>query len=174
MILSTCNRVEIAAWVDAAAEPTLLAQFLADWHGLDSQLVRPHVITEQGERAVRHLFRLAAGLDSMVLGEEQIMSQLKDAAQAAAEVGILGPHLRRLLDAALATGKLVRTQTAIARLNLSVVLVAVDLARRATDTLADQHVLIIGAGRMAELTLKHVHAQAATTTVASRTHYAPP
>lgn len=168
-ILSTCNRVEIYAVLDDNADPASLARFLGDWHALDFDALAPHVYTYVDGEAVRHLFRLAAGLDSMVLGEEQIMGQIRGAMQAAVEALALGPTLRRLIDGALAAGKLVRTKTGIARLNLSVVSVAVDIARRAGGTLHDRHVLIIGAGRMAELALKHLHAQAGGVTVISRT-----
>ncbi|MBC8160566.1 MAG: glutamyl-tRNA reductase [Roseiflexaceae bacterium] len=168
MILSTCNRVEIIAWMDDQADPAQLATFLTGWHGLQPEDIAPHIFTRTGEAAVHHLFRLAAGLDSMVLGEEQIMSQLKEAAQAATDAGALGPALRRLIDGALSAGKLVRSKTGIARLNLSVVSVAVDLARRANGGLGDQRVLIVGAGRMAELALKHLHARAGSLLVTSR------
>jgi len=167
-ILSTCNRVEIAAWLDDHADPKLVARFLTEWHDLDVDALAPHVITRTGEAAVHHLFHLAAGLDSMVLGEAQIMWQLKEAAEAASASGALGPHLRRLVDGALTTGKLVRTETGIARMNLSVVSVAVDLARKASGTLRDRRVLVVGAGRMAELAIKHLHGEVGELTVTSR------
>lgn len=167
-ILSTCNRVEIATWLDDHADPKLVARFLTEWHDLDVDALAPHVITRTSEAAVRHLFHLAAGLDSMVLGEAQIMWQLKEAAEAASANGALGPHLRRLVDGALTTGKLVRTETGIARMNLSVVSVAVELARKASGRLRDRRVLVVGAGRMAELAIKHLHGEAGELTVTSR------
>ena len=168
LILSTCNRVEIAAWLDDYTDPQVIARFLSEWHDLEADALTPHVITRTGEAAVHHLFHLAAGLDSMVLGEAQIMWQIKEAAEVAASSGALGPHLRRLVDGALTTGKLVRTETGIARLNLSVVSVAVELARKASGGLCDLRVLVVGAGRMAELAIKHLHGEVGELTVASR------
>lgn len=168
-LLSTCNRVEICALVDDAADPAFLTQFLATWHHLDVADLAPHLYHYSNAEAVRHLFRLAAGLDSMVLGEQQILGQIKDAIHAAEAAGTLGPNLHRLTESALAAGKLVRTETGIARLNLSVVSVAIDLARQTSGALADQHILILGAGHMAELTLKHLHGVASKITILSRT-----
>ncbi|KAB8140206.1 glutamyl-tRNA reductase [Chloroflexia bacterium SDU3-3] len=167
-VLSTCNRVEIYATMEDDADPQALAHFLADWHHVDRATVLPHTTTLVGEAAVQHVFRLAAGLDSMVLGEEQITSQIRSAVQAASDAGALGAHLRRMIDNALTAGKLVRTNTGIARLNLSVVSVAVDLARQRFGTLAGRRVLVVGAGRMAELAIKHLHG-IAHVTVANRT-----
>lgn len=157
LIISTCNRVEIYGIVGSEehADQTL-RRFLAGYKGLAPDDLAPYTFTYSGADAVRHLFRLAAGLDSMVLGEEQILGQLRGAVAAAEEQGLLGNMLHRLTQSALAAGKLVRTQTGIARARLSVVSVALDLARQRVGDLAGQRVLIVGAGRMAELALKHL------------------
>ena len=156
-ILSTCNRVEVYGLVgpDTAGD-RVLRQFLAEWHHLAPEELMPHAYTFTGADAVRHVFRLAAGLDSMVLGEEQILAQLKAALARAQAAGTAGQLISRLLQNALATGKLVRTHTGIARNPVSVVSVALDMARNALGGLAERHVLVIGAGRMAELALKHL------------------
>lgn len=157
LIISTCNRVEIYGIVGSEEHAEqALRRFLADYKGLALDELTPYTFTYCGADAVRHLFRLAAGLDSMVLGEEQILGQLRGAVAAADEQGMLGNMLHRLTQSALAAGKLVRTQTGIARARLSVVSVALDLARQAVGSLAGQRVLIVGAGRMAELALKHM------------------
>ncbi len=157
LILSTCNRVEIYGLVGGEShDEHALRRFLADHKGLPLDDLTPHTFTYTGADAVRHLFRLAAGLDSMVLGEDQIMGQLKAATAAAEEHGLLGQMLHRLTQSALAAGKLVRSQTGIGRARLSVVSVALDLARATLGSLSGQRVLIVGAGRMAELALKHL------------------
>jgi glutamyl-tRNA reductase len=156
-IISTCNRVEVCGVVHAPHDEHALRQFLLEWKRLAPDELLPHVYTLTGEDAVRHIFRLAAGLDSMVLGEDQIMAQIKAAMNAANDAGMLGNVLHRLLQSALAAGKLVRTQTGIARTPVSVVSVALDLARQTLGGLGGQRVTVIGAGRMAELALKHLH-----------------
>jgi glutamyl-tRNA reductase len=156
-IVSTCNRVEVGGIVadEAGSEQTLI-DFLADCHKVAPAELRPHLYTYTGAEAVRHVFRLAAGLDSMVLGEDQIQVQLKGALIEARAAGAAGQLVERLLQGALSAGKLVRTATGIARSRLSVVSVALDVARTALDGMAGQRVLIVGAGRMAELALKHL------------------
>jgi glutamyl-tRNA reductase len=161
MIISTCNRVEVYGLV-SGAEPgdQVLRRFLAEWHHVAPEELAPHLYTFVGADAVRHLFRLAAGLDSMVLGEDQIMGQLKAAFAEAQAAGAPGQLLNRLVHSALATGKLVRTQTGIARNHLSTVSVALGIARETLGRLDQRNVLIVGAGRMAELALKHLRGDA--------------
>jgi glutamyl-tRNA reductase len=159
-ILSTCNRVEVYGLVGHDTGDRVLRQFLAEWHHLAPEELMPHAYTFTGADAVRHAFRLAAGLDSMVLGEEQILAQLKAALARAQAAGTAGQLISRLLQSALAAGKLVRTRTGIARNPVSVVSVALDMARDALGGLAERHVLVIGAGRMAELALKHLRSAA--------------
>lgn len=170
-ILSTCNRVELYGVMCDVPDEQALARFLAEWKEIAPDALLPHVYTLTGDEAVRHVFRLASGLDSMVLGEDQIVSQIKTAMVAAHEAGTLGNGLHRLLQSALATGKLVRTETGIARTPVSVVSVALDLARQMLGSLSGKRVAVIGAGRMAELTLKHLHCDRSTAVcVLSRTY----
>ena len=160
-IISTCNRVEVCGLLpDDQLGDHALRRFLASQHEMALEDLTPHLYTLTGVDAVRHIFRLAAGLDSMVLGEDQIMGQIKAALAAAHDVGTLGNGLHRLLEAALVAGKLVRTQTGIARAHISVVSVGLDLARQTLGSLAGRRFLIIGAGRMAELAIKHIQDEA--------------
>ncbi|MEN9934285.1 MAG: hypothetical protein RLZZ387_864 [Chloroflexota bacterium] len=170
-IISTCNRVEVCGLVaDGPQERRQLERFMAEWHGQELEDIAPHCYTYVGEEAVRHIIRLAAGLDSMVLGEDQIVAQLKDALVTAHAAGAIGGALHKLLHGALATGKVVRTQTGIASGRLSVVSVAIDLARQTLGDLAGARVLVVGAGRMAELALKHLEDEhGARVTVINRT-----
>jgi glutamyl-tRNA reductase len=154
-IISTCNRVEIGGIV--ADDTHTLIHFLADYHQIDQQELAGHLYTFTGAEAVRHLFRLAAGLDSMVLGEDQIQVQLKNALHSARSANASGQLVERLLQNALAAGKLVRTATGISRHQLSVVSVALSIARTQLNGLNGRRVLVVGAGRMAELALKHLH-----------------
>jgi glutamyl-tRNA reductase len=156
-IISTCNRVEVGGLVaDGPDGQQALMRFLADWHKVPLNHLAPHLYTFSGADAVRHLFRLAAGLDSTVLGEDQVMAQLKTAMADAQAAGVTGQRVNRLLNSALATGKLVRTRTEIARSRLSTVSVALDIARETLGDLRRRHVLIVGAGKIAELALKHL------------------
>jgi glutamyl-tRNA reductase len=154
-IISTCNRVEVGGLVGPAGAQALM-RFLAEWHRVPLEHLAPHLYTFSGADAVRHLDRLAAGLDSMVLGEDQIMVQLKAALAEAQAAGATGQRLNRLLHSALAAGKLVRTRTEIARSRVSSVSVALDLARQQLGDLDGQRVLIVGAGKITDLALKHL------------------
>ncbi len=154
VIISTSNRVEVGGIV--ADDEQALIDFLSDSHHMTAAELGPHLYIYTGAEAVRHMFRLAAGLDSMVLGEDQIQVQLKGALNAARDAGAAGQLVERLLQGALAAGKLVRTVTGIARSHLSVVSVALDVARMTLGGVAGRRVLIVGAGRMAELALKHL------------------
>jgi glutamyl-tRNA reductase len=159
-IISTCNRVEIGGLVaDGAEGEQTLMRFLADWHKVPLDHLAPHLYTFSGADAVQHLFRLASGLDSTVLGEDQVMVQVKAALADAQAAGAAGQHVNRLLHSALSTGKLVRTRTEIARSHLSTVSVALDIARQELGDLRRRHVLIVGAGKIAELALKHLSGQ---------------
>lgn len=152
VILSTCNRVEVVAAApraDAASEE--IKKFLTEQrsrHHADS--LDEHVYTYQGADAVRHVFRVAASLDSMVVGEPQILGQLKLFYSAAQEAGTVGAILHRLFHRAFSVAKRVRTETAIASRSVSVSSVAVDLARRIFDRLDDKTVMLIGAGKMGD------------------------
>jgi glutamyl-tRNA reductase len=159
-IISTCNRVEVGGLVaDGPEGQQALMRFLADWHHVPLDHLAPHLYTFSGTDAVQHLFRLAAGLDSTVLGEDQVIGQLKAALADAQAAGAAGQRVNRLLNSALAAGKLVRTRTEIARSHLSTVSVALDIARDTLGDLRRRDVLIVGAGKIAELALKHLRGE---------------
>lgn len=156
LILSTCNRTEIYTIVPDRPNLQPIMQFLSTQSGLTIDELDMHTCMLEGDAVVRHVCRLAAGLESMVLGEDQIVAQLKDAIMAAQQQHAIGQGINRLMQHALAAGKAVRTQTGIARSHLSVVSVALDLARQSLGTLSGKRVLIIGAGQTAVLALKHL------------------
>lgn len=155
-ILSTCNRTELYC---AAGEPLRALDWLAEYHQVDLQTLKPHLYTLPREQAVRHAFRVASGLDSMVLGEAQILGQIKDAVRTASEVGTLGVTLSRLFQRSFAVAKEVRTQTRIGANVVSMAAAAVKLAERIFPSLREQRVLFIGAGQMIELAATHFAAQ---------------
>lgn len=159
VILSTCNRVELyLARVEGPMLPDveLIAEFLAEFHGLPAERIRPFLYHHAGPDAVRHLFRVAASLDSMVIGESQIAGQVKRAYEEAGMRGTAGPLLHTLFQQANVAAKRVRTDTGIARGHVSVSSVAVDYVRQVFDHFQDKTILVIGAGKMGELTLKHL------------------
>jgi glutamyl-tRNA reductase len=171
VILSTCNRVEITAFRDDDRElPDALERFLAEFHGVPRETVAPHLYRLRGTEAVRHLFRVASSLDSMVPGESQILAQVKEAYLLAAENGYTGKHLNVLFQRAFRVGKLVHTVTDIARHKVSVSSVAVDLARGVFGDLSAKTVLVVGAGETGKLTLRSlVEAGVGRVLVTSRT-----
>lgn len=157
LILSTCNRTELIAVGDAGGDGVAaLTDVLLAGRDTSPDAVAPHLWSRTGADAVRHLFAVAAGLDSLVLGEDQIQAQLRAALAAAATADALGPILHRLGHAALAAGKRVRAETTIGRGNASVVSAALRAAAARLGTLAGRSILIIGAGTTAELVLKHL------------------
>jgi len=161
VLLSTCNRTEVLALVDDGSAPAgapLQAFLAAERHFEVAELERI-VYTFEGSEAVRHLFRLGVGLDSMILGEPQILGQLKAAAQTAAAAGCLGNGLGSLLQRSFAVSKKLRTETAIGRNPVSVSFAAVELAQKIFGDLPACRVLILGAGKTAELTARHLHGQ---------------
>ncbi len=170
-ILSTCNRVEVCAVTrEPVADDEILISFLSEQRGVDAAVFAPSLYIHRNEAVVRHLYRLAAGLDSMVLGEDQIVGQVKEALAIAHAAGAIGPVLHRVLHGALAAGKQARANTGIAAGHVSVVSVALDAMRRFPDLLAQGRVLVIGAGHIAELALKHLRAAGASNiTVINRT-----
>src|SRR5512145_1705116 len=157
MILSTCNRVEIAAVVDGR-EPGAAAvrAFVARHHEVPEAELAPHLYLHAGADAVRHLFRVASSLDSLVVGEPQILGQVKDAYQYAREAGAIGAVLDRLLKKALSVAKLVRTETEISRSAVSISFAAVELAKKIFGDIEGRTAMIVGAGEMGELALKHL------------------
>ncbi|ETD67274.1 glutamyl-tRNA reductase [Pelistega indica] len=156
-ILSTCNRTELYL----AANPEIVEHvptWLADFNTLDSSLITPHLYQYNQDQAVRHAFRVASGLDSMVLGEAQILGQMKTAVRAANEAGALGTMLNQLFQKTFSVAKEVRTQTAIGAQSVSMAAAAVRLAERVFGDIADTKVLFVGAGEMIELCATHFSA----------------
>ncbi|MGI4718757.1 MAG: glutamyl-tRNA reductase [Janthinobacterium lividum] len=169
-ILSTCNRTEMYAASDIANPLDASAQFLAHYHALNFAELRPHLYMLPQDSAVRHAFRVASGLDSMVLGEPQILGQMKDAVRSAEEAGGLGTYLHQLFQRSFAVAKEVRSTTEIGAHSVSMAAAAVRLSQRIFDRIADQHVLFIGAGEMIELCAAHFAAQnPRSVTIANRT-----
>lgn len=157
-ILSTCNRTELYCRLDDQDWRQTLEWFCS-YHGLTPEAVQPYLYRHTGEQAVAHAFRVAAGLDSMVLGEPQILGQLKQAFTTAHKAGATGKILNRLFQHSFAVAKQVRTDTAIGASAVSVAFAAVTLAKRIFTDLAEQTVLVIGAGETAELAARHLHEQ---------------
>ena len=155
MILSTCNRVEIYGRAPEPVAP-LVAQFLARFHDRRPEELASHLYQLEGDAAVRHAFRVAASLESMVLGESQIFGQVKQAYEAAEEAGALGSVLNALRNRSFAAAKRARTETAIGRNAVSVSHVAVELARKIFGELRDRSVLLVGAGKMSELAARQM------------------
>jgi glutamyl-tRNA reductase len=173
-ILSTCNRTELYAasslpgGVNAAIDAT--ARFLAEYHQLPYADLRPFLYTLPQDDAVRHAFRVASGLDSMVLGEPQILGQMKDAVRQSEAAGGLGTYLHQLFQRTFAVAKEVRSTTEIGAHSVSMAAAAVRLSQRIFDTLSEQNVLFIGAGEMIELCATHFAAQnPRSLTIANRT-----
>jgi glutamyl-tRNA reductase len=158
VILSTCNRVEVvAAAADGGAASEEIKAFLAEQKARKSRdSLDDHVYIYQGPEAVRHLFRVAASLDSMVVGEPQILGQLKQYYNAAQQAGTVGTILHRLFHRSFSVAKRVRNETAIASRAVSVSSVAVDLAKRIFDRFDDKTVMLIGAGKMGDLMARHL------------------
>ena len=156
VIVSTCNRVEIYATTrDIAGGMARLKRFLADHHHLSLEVLEPHLYSHHGEAAIRHVFRVASSLDSMVVGEPQILGQIKTAYGYAAEYKSSGIILNRFLHKAFSVAKRVRTETKIASSAVSVSFAAVELAKKIFGDLSDKTVMLIGAGEMCELAAKH-------------------
>lgn len=169
-ILSTCNRTELycASGVNNPLEAT--AHFLADYHKLPHSQLRPHLYALPQDNAVRHAFRVASGLDSMVLGEPQILGQMKDAVRAAEAAGGLGTYLHQMFQRTFAVAKEVRSTTEIGAHSVSMAAAAVRLSQRIFDSISEQNVLFIGAGEMIELCATHFAAQnPKSLTIANRT-----
>ncbi len=156
VILSTCNRTEVY-WSGTAGGDALmqwLTRSRASEHDLSSS-----VYVHEEQAAVEHVFRVAAGLDSMMLGEAQILGQLKDAYRAAQEAGSTGPSLHKLFQASFSTAKRVRTETRIGANAVSIASASISLARRVFSDLGERTALLIGAGEMITLTARHISTQ---------------
>ena len=155
-IISTCNRTEV--YCDTT-EPRQALHWLADYHQLNAQHLEPYVYQLPQERAVKHAFRVASGLDSMVLGEPQILGQFKDAVRTAEQAGTLGLLLNKLFQRTFSVAKTVRSETDIGASTVSMASAAVRFAERIYPSIAEQSALFIGAGEMIELTATHFGAQ---------------
>jgi glutamyl-tRNA reductase len=159
VILGTCNRVEIYVSRLETVAPLhvpLMAEFLSEVHGVPACEIAPHLYEHADAAAARHLFRVASGLDSVVVGEGQIAGQVKDAYEVAQQLTATGPLLNALFQAAMGVSKRVRRETGIGEGHVSVSSAAVDFVRQVFDTFTDKTVLVIGAGKMGRLTLNHL------------------
>ncbi len=169
MILSTCNRVEVLAQTTNGSVD--LRQFLAKYFDLEPATYESHLYEYRQHEAVRHVFRVASSLDSMIVGEPQILGQVKEAYATARAAGAVQSHLDLLLTRAFAVAKKVRTETAVGSSSVSVASVAVELAGKIFGSLAGKRVCLIGAGKMSELAARSLLAQgAAPIFVANRTY----
>jgi glutamyl-tRNA reductase len=157
VILSTCNRVEVALASDDASDPTVeVERFLAAAKSVPRESLAPHLYHYDGDEAIRHLFRVASSLDSMVVGEPQILGQLKGAFQTAKAAGSIDGFLEALFARAFSVAKRVRSETEIGQSAVSVSYAAVELAREIFGSLAGRAVLLVGAGKMSELAARHL------------------
>ena len=171
-LLSTCNRTEVYAEADTGPLEDTLADWLAGRHGLSRHHFDGHLYFQRGTGVAEHLFSVASGLDSMILGEPDIQRQVKSAMEAAQAAGTVGTRLNKLFQDALETGKRTRTETGLARGTFSVGAAAVDLATQIFgESLAGYTVLVLGAGKMSEVTARHLQARGAPAVlVANRTY----
>src|ERR1700719_3853000 len=169
MIISTCNRVELVT--HTANGSADLRGFLHEHFQISAEHLDPHLYEFREKDAVRHLFRVASSLDSMVVGEAQILGQVKEAYATARAVGSVRGQLDQLLSRAFAVAKRVRTETAVGSSAVSIASVAVELAKKIFGSLNGKHVYVVGAGKMSELAARHLLAHgAASIFVANRTY----
>jgi glutamyl-tRNA reductase len=171
VVLSTCNRAELyVASANPDAARVDLVEFLTEYHGVTSEALAPHLYEKRDGEVARHLFRVAAGLDSLVVGEPQILGQVKDAYAAASEQHAVGQLLNKLFHWSFIVGKRVRSETSVAEGAVSVSYAAVELAKKIFGRLKGRSVLVIGAGEMGKLTALHLQAQGvARVVITSRT-----
>jgi glutamyl-tRNA reductase len=157
-ILSTCNRTELFLAVDSGVEPDLIG-WLAHFHGVDAAVLSPHIYRFHDLRAAQHMMRVAAGLDSLVLGEPQIMGQFKEAMRQARDAQATGAELEQAFAKVLTVAKRIRTETAIGRNPVSVAYAAVTLAGRIFTDLKTCHAVLVGAGETIQLVAEHLAGQ---------------
>ncbi|WP_163537922.1 glutamyl-tRNA reductase [Gracilibacillus sp. YIM 98692] len=171
VIVSTCNRTEIYAVVDQLHTGRyFLKQFLADWFDVDKEVFAPHLIIYENEAAVEHLFRLICGLESMIMGETQILGQVKQSFLQAQENKVTGTVFNELFKQAITIGKRSQRETNINENAVSVSYAAVELAKKIFTELKSKHIVIIGAGKMGELAAKNLYGSGAEKiTVVNRT-----
>ncbi len=158
-VLGTCNRVELYLARPETGAPVhapLVAEYLSELHGVPTADIHPHLYEHADAEAVKHLFRVASGLDSVVVGEDQIAGQVKEAFDSAQRAGATGPLLNALFPAAARASKRVRTETGLAQGQVSVASAAVGFLKEVFDRFTDKTVLVIGAGEMGRLTLTHI------------------
>jgi glutamyl-tRNA reductase len=166
-ILSTCNRTELYC---SAETVEIVVDWLAHYHQVDRHEIAPYLYVHDQPEAIRHAFRVASGLDSMVIGEPQILGQMKEAVRVAEESGTLGTQLHKLFQRSFSVAKEVRSTTAIGANIVSMAAAAVHLAERIFERLGEQRILFIGAGEMIELCATHFAAQQPKhITIANRT-----
>lgn len=166
-ILSTCNRTELYCSTD---DPQKVLDWLSQYHHLEKDAIAPYIYTLPNDEAVKHAFRVASGLDSMVLGEPQILGQFKQSVKIAQDAGTLGTLLHKLFQRTFEVAKEVRTNTDIGANSISMAAAAVKLAQRIFGDISEQKVLFIGAGEMIELCADHFAAQKPKSmTIANRT-----
>ncbi len=172
IILSTCNRVELYLYGDSAPEtPDKVKLFLSDFHSVELDRLDRSLYTHTGLDAVRHVFRVASSLDSMVLGEPQILGQVKDAYNRALSMKSTGLMLNKLMKKAASVAKRVRTETKIAENAVSISYAAVELAKKIFQDLREEVFMLLGAGEMAELAARHlVNSGVKEIVVSNRTH----
>jgi glutamyl-tRNA reductase len=151
-IISTCNRTEVYCKTE---DPPAAVDWMAGYHRLKTQQIEPYLYRLPQEHAVKHAFRVASGLDSMVLGEPQILGQFKQAVRTAQAAGTLGVYLNKLFQRTFAVAKTVRSETEIGAATVSMASAAVGLAQRIYPSIVEQSVLFIGAGEMVELCATH-------------------
>jgi glutamyl-tRNA reductase len=169
VVLSTCNRAEIYAGADSDAAAESCGRFISEFNGVAWDTLAPHVVIYRGPDAADHLFRVAAGLDSLVVGEPQILGQVKDAFATASGLKSTGALTNRLFTSAFSVGKRVRNETGLGEGAVSVSYAAIALAKKIFGKLEGLDVLILGAGEMAKLTGTHLRAQGVKElTIASR------
>ncbi len=170
VVLSTCNRAEIYAAAENEDAIEAVAAFFSDYHQVQPDALREHLYVRKGAEATRHLFRVAAGLDSLVVGEPQILGQVKSAYATASDQHYTGSLLNRLFHTAFAAGKRVRSETGLGEGSLSISYAAIALARKIFGKLKHLSVVVLGAGEMAKLTALNLRGQGVENmTIASRT-----
>jgi glutamyl-tRNA reductase len=163
LLLSTCNRVEVAAVLEKETPAETLLEVLRTARGnITPELLSPHVYVFEAQQAIRHVFRVAASLDSMIVGEPQILGQLKQAYAQARDQGTIGAQLDAVLTNAFRVAKRIRTETEIGESAVSVSYAAVELAREIFGSLSGKRVLIVGAGKMSEGAARHLLRAGAT------------
>jgi glutamyl-tRNA reductase len=173
LILSTCNRVEIAVAIADGYDPrSIVDAFLSSWKAIRMDGVEPYLYRHEGRDAIHHLFRVASSLDSMVVGEPQILGQLKAAYAAARERGALSGTLEGLVTRAFGVAKRVRSETGVGQMAVSVSYAAVELARKIFGSLAHRVVMIAGAGKMSELAARHLRRSGASDVLVTNRTYA--